>query len=64
MKLRKRAWQEREIPLEPEAWGAFSSVDLGPDAEVEQSELIAALRRAINEILTPHQRRVCSSHSP
>ena len=48
----------REIPLEPEDWGAFSSVALGPEAEVEQSELIATLRRAIDEILTPHQRRV------
>ena len=58
VKLRKRAWQEREIPLEPEDWGAFSSITLGPEAEVEQSELIETLRRAIDEILTPHQRRV------
>ena len=58
VKLRKRAWQEREIPLEPEDWGAFSSIALGPEAEVEQSELIETLRRAIDEILTPHQRRV------
>ena len=58
VKLRKRAWQQREIPLEPEAWNAFSSLELGPDAEAEQSELVATLHRAINEILTPHQRRV------
>ena len=25
VKLRKRAWQGREIPLEPEDWGAFKS---------------------------------------
>ena len=24
-KLRKRAWQGREVPLEPEVWGMFSS---------------------------------------
>jgi RNA polymerase sigma-70 factor (ECF subfamily) len=58
VKLRKRAWQDREIPLEPEAWGTFSSVDPGPAAEVEQRELIETLHRAIDEILTPHQRRV------
>jgi RNA polymerase sigma-70 factor, ECF subfamily len=58
VKLRKRAWQQREIPLEPEAWGVFSSFEPGPDAEAEQKELIETLRRAIDEVLTPHQRRV------
>jgi RNA polymerase sigma-70 factor (ECF subfamily) len=29
VKLRKRAWQGRERPLEPEAWNAFVSNDLG-----------------------------------
>ena len=58
VKLRKRAWQGREIPLEPESWSLFSSTGLEPDAEVEQSELLATLQQAIDEILTPHQRRV------
>ena len=58
VKLRKRAWQKKEIPLEAEDWGAFSSVELGPAAEVEQSELIETLRHAIDEVLTPHQRQV------
>ena len=58
VKLRKRAWQGRELPLEPETWSAFTSAGLEPDAEVEQSELLAALQRAIAEVLTPHQRRV------
>jgi len=58
VKLRKRAWQGREVPLEAEGWGLFSSADLEPDAEVEQNELLAAVQRAIAEILTPHQRRV------
>ena len=26
VKLRKRAWQGRELPLEPEAWNLFPSV--------------------------------------
>jgi RNA polymerase sigma-70 factor, ECF subfamily len=58
VKLRKRAWQGREVPLEPETWSLFSSTGLEPDAELEQSELLATVRGGINEVLTPHQRRV------
>ena len=58
VKLRKRAWQGREVPLEPEMWSVFSSAGLEPDAEVEQSELLTTLQHAIAEVLTPHQRRV------
>ena len=58
VKLRKRAWQGREVPLEPESWSLFSSAELGPAAELEQSELLRTLQRAIAEALTPHQRRV------
>jgi RNA polymerase sigma-70 factor, ECF subfamily len=58
VKLRKRAWQGREVPLEPETWSLFSSGILGPDAELEQKELVAALRTGITDVLTPHQRRV------
>ena len=58
VKLRKRAWQDREVPLEPESWALFSSPALGPEADVEQGELLATLQRAIGEILTPHQRQV------
>jgi RNA polymerase sigma-70 factor (ECF subfamily) len=58
VKLRKRAWQGREVPLEPEGWSVFSSAALGPDAEAEQTELLGTLQAAIDEVLTPHQRRV------
>ena len=58
VKIRKRAWQGREVPLEPESWSVFSSIGLAPQEEVEQSELLAALQRGIEEELTPHQRRV------
>jgi RNA polymerase sigma-70 factor (ECF subfamily) len=57
-KLRKRAWQGREVPLEPEDWGLFSSTGLEPEAEAEQSELLATLHSAITQLLTPHQRSV------
>jgi RNA polymerase sigma-70 factor, ECF subfamily len=58
VKLRKRAWQGREIPLESEAWTGFPSTGPEPDAEVEQSELLQAVQAGIAEVLTPHQRRV------
>jgi RNA polymerase sigma-70 factor (ECF subfamily) len=58
VKLRKRAWQGRELPLEPESWSLFSSAGLEPAAEVEQGELLATVQTAINQVLTPHHRRV------
>jgi RNA polymerase sigma-70 factor (ECF subfamily) len=58
VKLRKRAWQGREIPLEPESWSLFSSAGLEPDAAAEQSDLLSALQRGIEDVLTPHQRDV------
>jgi RNA polymerase sigma-70 factor (ECF subfamily) len=58
VKLRKRAWQGREVPLEPETWSLFSNAGLEPDEEMEQSELLTTLQQAIADVLTPHQRRV------
>ena len=58
VKLRRRAWQGREIPLEPETWGLFTSASLEPDEQAEQSELLSTLQRAIDSVLTAHQRRV------
>jgi RNA polymerase sigma-70 factor (ECF subfamily) len=58
VKLRRRAWQGREVPLEPESWTVFSSGGLVPEQEAEQSELLTALQEAIERELTPHQRRV------
>lgn len=58
VRLRKRAWQGREIPLEPESWSLFSSAALEPDAAAEQTELLVAVQEAMRDVLTPHQRRV------
>jgi RNA polymerase sigma-70 factor (ECF subfamily) len=58
VKLRRRAWQGREIPLEPETWNLFSSTELEPHEQAAQDELLTALQQAIDEVLTPHQRRV------
>jgi RNA polymerase sigma-70 factor (ECF subfamily) len=58
VKLRKRAWQGREVPLEPEGWELVSSGGLEPHAQAEQSELVGEVQAAIDGVLTPHQRRV------
>lgn len=57
-KLRRRAWQGHEIPLEEEGWARLSDGRGSPDGAAESSELIGAVRDAIAEELTPHQRSV------
>ncbi len=58
VKLRRRAWQGREIPLEPETWSLFASEGSTPSEEAERNELLAAVQEGIANALTPHQRRV------
>jgi RNA polymerase sigma-70 factor, ECF subfamily len=57
-KLRRRSWQGREVPFEPESWSIFESASARPEAEVERGELLSALKDAIETALTPHQRNV------
>jgi RNA polymerase sigma-70 factor, ECF subfamily len=57
-KLRRRSWQGREIPLEPESWSIFESQSGQPEEQVERGELLSALKDAIETALTPHQRNV------
>jgi RNA polymerase sigma-70 factor (ECF subfamily) len=57
VRLRRRAWQEREVVLEPDAWAELA--DPGSvHAELAGSELLEHLKAAIDTSLTPHQRRV------
>jgi RNA polymerase sigma-70 factor (ECF subfamily) len=58
VKLRKRAWQGREVPLEPETWSLFASLATEPADELEQRELLSTLQTGIGDVLTPRQRRV------
>jgi RNA polymerase sigma-70 factor (ECF subfamily) len=58
VKLRKRAWQSREIPLEDETWNRLASARPGPDDQAETGVLLGAVREGIANGLTPHQRRV------
>jgi len=58
VKVRRRAWQGREIPLEAEGWATLA--DAGPPAEraAEDGELFAAIRAEIEGSLSPRQREV------
>jgi RNA polymerase sigma-70 factor, ECF subfamily len=56
--LRKRAWQGKEIPLEPERWPLLEHGGPSAGASPEQRELLRAVVAAVRDSLTPHQRRV------
>ena len=56
--MRRRPWHERELPLEADGWARFPDGRASPAGQAETSELIDAIRDAIAEVLTPHQRGV------
>jgi RNA polymerase sigma-70 factor (ECF subfamily) len=58
VRVRRRAWQGREVLLEPEAWPALADHRTSVHERLEQDELLGALRAAIEDTLTPHQRTV------
>ena len=58
VKVRRRAWQGREIPLEDEAWSALADSGAPAGRGAEDAELFAALREEIEGSLTPRQREV------
>ena len=58
VKLRRRSWQGRELPLEPESWTLVPIRQPGPVETAEQSALLAAIQEGIEIVLTPRQRTV------
>ncbi len=56
--LRRRAWQHREVLVEPETWPLLPDTAMGPQHAVEYDDLLAAVREGILTVLTPHQRHV------
>ncbi len=58
VRLRRRAWQGREVVLGAESWPAFADGRPSAHDEVERTELLEALSTAIATALTPHQRDV------
>jgi RNA polymerase sigma-70 factor, ECF subfamily len=59
VRLRRRPWIARELPLEADGWAQLpDDRQLSPAGQAEASELICAVRDAVTEVLTPHQRAV------
>jgi RNA polymerase sigma-70 factor, ECF subfamily len=58
VKLRRRPWHGRELPLEEQGWRRFQDDRAGPQTSAEQKELLSAVRTAIEQELTPHQREI------
>jgi RNA polymerase sigma-70 factor (ECF subfamily) len=58
VKVRRRAWESREIPIEPDHWLLSEDGAPRPEADAEMEELFRVLGVAIREVLTLHQREV------
>jgi RNA polymerase sigma-70 factor (ECF subfamily) len=58
VKLRRRAWQGREVPIEAEHWAVLAGGDQSPAASAESSELLGSVAEGIDTALSPHQREV------
>jgi RNA polymerase sigma-70 factor, ECF subfamily len=58
VKLRRRAWQGREVSLDAEVWPDFADRRPSAQAALEGTEALASLRTAIQTALTAHQRDV------
>jgi RNA polymerase sigma-70 factor (ECF subfamily) len=58
VKMRRRPWHGRELPLEAERWPQVADAAASPAADAERAELLEAVRDAMREELTPHQREV------
>ena len=58
VKLRRRAWQGRELPVEPEQWSLIADTGSAPAALAEQDELLEQVQEAIKSELSPHQSEV------
>jgi RNA polymerase sigma-70 factor, ECF subfamily len=58
VRVRRRAWQDREVVLAPDSWLAVGDQAAGPAARYDRAELLAAIRCAIDTGLTARQREV------
>ncbi|MEX2197010.1 MAG: sigma-70 family RNA polymerase sigma factor [Thermoleophilaceae bacterium] len=58
VRVRRRAWHGREVPLDEEGWPQHADRQASPAADAETAELLGAVRDAIDGALTDHQRSV------
>jgi RNA polymerase sigma-70 factor (ECF subfamily) len=61
VRLRRRAWQEREVVLDSDSWTRLAQATPGPEASAERSELLEVLSDSIGDELTSRQRQVLVS---
>jgi RNA polymerase sigma-70 factor (ECF subfamily) len=55
---RRRAWRSREVTLDDSAWPIVADAGLTAHELLEQTQLLEAIRDAVQSSLTVHQRRV------
>ena len=58
VKMRRRAWRDREVTLEPEHWEELAHAGPQPDDDAENAALFEVVREGIRTALTPKQRQV------
>jgi RNA polymerase sigma-70 factor (ECF subfamily) len=58
VKMRRRAWHDREVSFEPAGWPVLADPMAEPHRDAQMGELLAAVRDGIAHDLTPHQRDV------
>ena len=58
VKLRRRAWQGREVQLDEALWPTLADTRPSAQQTLEESELLAAIRAGVESALSPHQREV------
>jgi RNA polymerase sigma-70 factor (ECF subfamily) len=58
---RRRAWQEREIPVDPQAWNALGRQAADLTDDLAARDLFRELTAAIRQELSPHQREVLTA---
>jgi RNA polymerase sigma-70 factor (ECF subfamily) len=58
VKVRRLAWQAREVTVEPEAWARFGGDAGSPPRAAEERELLAAVTAGIETALSERQRSV------
>ena len=49
VRTRRRAWQDCELPIEPDAWSLFPARTLEPSEQLEQRERLTAIIDAIQD---------------
>jgi RNA polymerase sigma-70 factor (ECF subfamily) len=57
-RVRRRAWQKREVTIDSDSWTRLAETTDGPDVDAERGELLRALSDCIGDDLTSHQRQV------